>query len=200
METSTKDPGILLRKPSCKWLNAGVVAGLNSLGSPSCHSHAHSYASVLGGGAAGSTSTGPAAHRHSRAQDWPWPSPWLCATQNSPPFPKRQQHSAKHHPAPTSSSAPNYSFPPGSHFPLLTTVEHFSPLGSSVPNTPSSSQAVTHSWRLQDIQVLPFPERTLPTSSQLFTGKRAQGSAELGPCTPELRASVQVSESLSRDT
>lgn len=149
---------------------------------------------LQGAPARGQQLTDTAGHRTG-----PGPHHGLCATQNSPPFPKRQQHSAKHHPAPTS-SAPNYSFPPGSHFPLLTTVEHFSPLGSSVPNTPSSSQAVTHSWRLQDIQVLPFPERTLPTSSQLFTGKRAQGSAELGPCTPELRASVQVSESLSRDT
>jgi len=48
--------------------------------------------------------------------------------------------------------------------------------------------------------VLPFPEGTLPTLSQLFTGRRALGSAELSPCTPELRISVQVSEYLSRDT
>jgi len=134
METSTKDPEILLRKPGCKWVNAGVVAGLNSSGSPNCHSHADCYASVLGGGATGSIGTGPGAHSHRRAQDGPQRA--LCATQNSSPFPKKQQHSAKHHPAPTSSSAPNYSFPPRSLFPITYNSSAFFPieiLGTKYP-------------------------------------------------------------------
>lgn len=165
METSTKDPEILLRKLSCKWVNAGVVAGLKSLGCSNCHSRADRVMlqcweeGLQAAHAQGQELTDTAGHRTGHCVG-------LYATQNSSPLPQKQQHSAKHHPAPTSYSAPNYSFPPG--FPLLTTVLYFSPLRSSVPNPPSSSQAVTRSWWLQGIHVLPFPEGTLPTLPQSF--------------------------------